>query len=139
MKDILYIDLDGVIVDYYTAANGLTDEEKRVKGFFENLNPIEGAIEAVKLLIDKYDVYILSTAPWTNIHSWSEKRIWVEKYFGDLLFKKLILTHNKGLLKGKYLIDDRIMNGVDTFEGQHIHYGTEEFKNWDLILKYLNV
>lgn len=33
------------------------------------------------------------------------------------MFKSLILAHNKGLLKGDYLVDDRIQNGVDTFEG----------------------
>ena len=55
----------------------------------------------------KYEVYIASTAPWGNIDSLSHKRIWIEKYFGDRLKKRLILTHRKDFLMGDYLIDDR--------------------------------
>ena len=87
----------------------------------------------------KFEVYFLSTAPWSNVHSWSEKRIWVEKHFGEHAFKKLILSHNKGLLRGDFLIDDRTLNGVSEFKGEHIHFGTPEYPNWDAVLKYLAV
>lgn len=136
-KKVIYVDLDGVIVDYMTAYRMTTEEERRKKGFFESLLPIAGAIEAFKHLSEKHDVYLLSTAPWSNPHAWAEKRIWVEKHLGDCAFKRLILSHNKGLLKGDYLIDDRTENGVDGFEGQHIHFGQENFKTWKEVLEYL--
>ena len=138
-KEILYCDLDGVVADYELAKGKKTKEETREKGFFENIPAIEGSVEALTKIMEKYDVYFLSTAPWSNIHSWTEKRVWVEKHFGDNAFKKLILSHNKGLLKGRYLIDDRIANGVDNFEGEHIHFGSDKFKSWNDVLEYLNI
>lgn len=134
-KEILYCDMDGVLVQYPEL--NLTEEDKRQPGFFENLLPIDGALEGFLKLADQYDTYILSTAPWSNIHAWSEKRIWVEKHLGETVFKRLILSHNKGLLKGHYLIDDRTVNGVDGFEGKHIHFGTSQFPNWPSITDYL--
>ena len=105
-KEILYIDLDGVCADYDLAkkrSSGLEPESR--EGFFEFLPEISGAIEAVKKLNERFEIYFLSTAPWSNKFALSEKRIWVEHHFGDIAFKKLILSHNKGLLKGSYLID----------------------------------
>lgn len=137
-KPIIYIDLDGVMVDYDAMKTETTEDQRREKGFFENLEPIDGAIDAFKTLQTYgYEVYVLSTAPWSNIHAWSEKRIWVEKHLGELAFKKLILSHNKGLLKGNYLIDDRTLNGVEDFEGQHIHFGSEKFLNWSKVIEYI--
>ena len=136
-KKIIYFDLDGVMADYDKAKEGKTEDERKAPGFFEGLEPIDGAVEAFKLLSEHYDVYFLSTAPWSNINAPSEKRVWVEKHLGDYAFKKLILSHNKGLLKGDYLIDDRIANGVEDFEGEHIHFGTDMFPNWETILNYL--
>ncbi len=36
-----------------------------------------------------------------------EKRVWIEKYFGLEFTEKLIISANKGLLKGDLLIDDQ--------------------------------
>ena len=136
-KQIVYVDLDGVMADYDKAKEGKTEDERREPGFFENLEPIDGAVEAFKKLSEYYDVYFLSTAPWSNINAPSEKRVWVEKHLGEYAFKKLILSHNKGLLKGDYLIDDRIANGVEDFEGEHIHFGTDQFPDWNSVIEYL--
>ena len=136
-KKILYFDLDGVLADYDKAKAVTSEEDRRIPGFFEGLEPIEGGLDAFKRLSEVYDCYFLSTAPWSNTNAPSEKRVWVEKHLGDLAFKKLILTHNKGLLKGDYLIDDRIANGVEDFAGEHIHFGTEKFPNWESVLNYL--
>jgi 5'(3')-deoxyribonucleotidase len=61
----------------------------------------------------------------------------VENHLGELAFKRLILSHNKGLFTGRALIDDRLRNGVDHFKGEHIHFGTEKFPDWDSVLDYL--
>ena len=37
-----------------------------------------------------------------------------------------------------YLIDDNVWNGVEDFEGIHLHFGTDpQFMNWDDTLKFL--
>ena len=141
MKKILYIDLDSVVVNYMKGIEGLDEEQRKKRilepGFFLNLEPIENAIENVNLLAVHYDVYFASTAPWSNVHSASEKRIWVEKYFPITGHKRLILTHRKNLLIGDYLIDDRLHNGAGKFTGKLLHFGSEEFPDWDSCMKYL--
>lgn len=156
-KKILYIDMDGVIADFdksiiafcpeiLTDIKYLDVKTKDAKidficetetAFFHNLLPFEGAILAVNRLFELYEVYFLSTPMWDVPHSFTGKRIWIEKYFGALGKKKLILTHRKDLTIGDYLVDDRLRNGAGEFKGKHIHFGTEEFPNWEVTLKYL--
>ena len=149
MKKVLFIDLDGVIADFITAMNfhplrkisPYDEHPDTIPGIFRNLNPIIGAIEAVKILLDsnQYEVYFLSTAPWNNPSACTDKRLWLEDQFGDSVNRRLILTHRKDLLKGDILIDDRPNNGAKDFEGTWIQFGTEEFPDWNSILKHLQI
>jgi 5'(3')-deoxyribonucleotidase len=103
--------------------------------------PMPGAIEAVKFLSKHFDIYVLSTAPWLNPSAWTDKLLWIQKYFGkdknSILYKRLILSHHKGLNAEDYLIDDRKKNGVQNFKGEHIHFGEDNFKQWNDIINYL--
>ena len=96
-----------------------------VPGIFALMDPMPGAIEAFNELAKVYDTYILSTAPWNNPSAWEDKIEWVQKHLGDAAHKRLILSHNKHLNMGDYLIDDRLANGADKFQGEHIHFGQE--------------
>ena len=60
-----------------------------------------------------------------------------KKYLGELAYKRLVLSHNKHLNDGDLLIDDRTANGADKFKGEHIHFLTEKFRNWDDVLNYI--
>ena len=146
MKQILYVDLDGVMVDLESHAikrhgadavkhlGRLTSVDKQL---FEDPEPIPGAIEAIKILSEKYDIFFLSTAPWSNAESWSSKRRWVQKHLGKLAHKRLILSHRKDLLMGDFLIDDRPNNGAAEFKGKWIQFGQPGVENWDKILDLL--
>lgn len=151
-KALLFIDMDGVLVDFYRGIRDhypdfdrfaherqreITAELSGQSGFFTQLQPMPGALEAFRRLSAVYDTYILSTPDWNGVNSWTEKRIWVEQYLGEAAYKRLILTHNKGLFSGRALIDDRIRNGVENFRGEHIHFGTGKFPDWDAVLAYL--
>ena len=137
--------MDGVIVDFMQSVKNHPEFEKykneidALPNVFLNALPMEHAIDSVGKLLDcgKYEVYIASTAPWGNIDSLSHKRIWIEKYFGDRLKKRLILTHRKDFLIGDYLIDDRTKNGAGEFKGELIHFGADKFPDWDSVLQYL--
>ena len=48
-----------------------------IPGLFGKMDPMPGAIEAVRTLAEEYDVFILSTAPWRNQSAWSDKVTWV--------------------------------------------------------------
>jgi len=142
---IVYIDMDNVLVNFQSGIDALTDEEKEafkddlddVPGIFSKMKPVDGAIEAYRELSQYFDVYILSTAPWNNPSAWTDKLLWVQKYLGDLAYKKLILSHNKNLNAGDFLIDDRTANGAGEFKGEHIHFLSDTYKNWDDVLDYL--
>jgi 5'-nucleotidase len=145
-KKILYIDMDGVLVNFQTGINKLSeeekikykDQEKNAPHIFSKMEPIEGAIEAYKMLAERYDTYILSTAPWNNETALGDKVAWAKKYLGDTIYKRLILTHNKHLNVGHYLIDDRPhKNGAADFKGELIHFRSEKFPDWNSVLDFL--
>ena len=137
--------MDGVIVDFMQSVKNHPEIEKykneidALPNVFLNALPMEHAIDSVGKLLDcgKYEVYIASTAPWGNIDSLSHKRIWIEKYFGERLKKRLILTHRKDFLMGDYLIDDRLKNGAGEFKGELLHFGTTKYPDWKSVLEYL--
>jgi 5'(3')-deoxyribonucleotidase len=142
---IVYVDMDNVLVDFESGIDQLSEETYQeyqddldeVPGFFRYLPPVEGAIDAFHKLSDQYDVYILSTAPWRNPSAWIDKLLWVKKHLPEVAHKRLILSHNKHLNRGDYLIDDRTANGAGDFSGEHIHFGEEPFLDWDAVLGYL--
>jgi len=146
-KEIVYIDMDNVLVDFRSGIDRLdfntlakySDDLDNVPGIFSLMKPMYGAKEAFDILSEKFDVYILSTAPWDNPTAWMDKRLWVEEHLGENAYKRLILTHNKQLMKGDYLIDDRTANGAGTFIGKHILFGSKErgFDDWDEVLDYM--
>ena len=146
---VVYIDLDGVIADFDKGksehplgnVSPYIGRPDKLPGIYENLDPIEGAIDSVnKLLNSQYKIFFLSTAPWDNPDAWTHKRLWIAKYFEEkLIKKKLILCHHKQLLIGDYLIDDREWNGAAQFTGDWIHFGSERFPKWESVLDYLNV
>ena len=137
--------MDNVIVDFPSGIARTTKEKQmeyqgrldEVPGIFALMDPLKGAIEAYKKLSTKYDTYILSTAPWKNSSGWSDKNEWVKKYLGDVAHKRLILSHHKNLNYGDYLIDDRLANGVNLFKGEHIHFGSDKFPDWESVCSYL--
>ena len=166
MKKIVYVDMDGVLVQFPSSLeevdpwirqeceNWCNENDKHYsdfEGLFATLKPREGAIDAIEKLIKHgYKVLILSTAPWANTTSWTQKRLWVKRFLPSIPAdddppefprKHLILTHRKDLNRGDYLIDDRPNNGAREFgahEGQEwIHFGSDKFPDWESVLDYL--
>lgn len=147
-KKRLYIDMDNVLVDFQSGLDRIPEEIRKkyekndeIPGIFELMEPMPGALDAVDRLKDKFDLYILSTAPWKNPGAWTHKVEWVQKYFGkdeDSPFhKRLILTHHKDFNKGDFLIDDRKDNGAEKFDGEWIKFGSEQFPDWETVTSYL--
>jgi 5'(3')-deoxyribonucleotidase len=157
MKKILYIDMDEVICSFKhrlielfpftehifnepeSYDNGIIIEDCMMKSprFFRDLEPIDGAIDSVRRLSEHYEIYFLSTPFWEVPESFMDKRHWLEEHFGELAYKRLILSHRKDLNLGAYLVDDRLANGSENFLGEHIHFDTPEFPNWKVVEEYL--
>lgn len=138
--------MDDVLCDYTKAhkASLLNQTEvefpQSIKGFFENLKPIKGAIESVEILRNNEDcdVYILTAPSTRNPLSYTEKRLWIENHFDYAFTEKLIICSNKGLLKGDFLIDDyNCGKGQETFEGELIQFGTGPYLTWEHTMNYI--
>jgi 5'(3')-deoxyribonucleotidase len=147
MKKILYIDMDNVLVDFPSAFSRVSpdllikfkDDKDEIPGIFSLMDPMPGAIESFNELSMLFDTYVLSTSPWENDSAWTDKLKWVKKHLGKSAYKRLILSHHKNLNVGDFLIDDRTKNGADMFQGEHIHFGTEKFPNWEAVVRYLKL
>lgn len=118
--------MDDTICDFlgryheFRKAKPEIDFPQSIPGFFENLEPIEGAIESVNALrqSNDFEVYILTAPSTRNPLSYTEKRLWVERHFDYAMVKRLILSPDKSLLRGDVLIDDYAAGkGQDQFEG----------------------
>ena len=141
----LFFDMDGVLVDFQSGIDKLSDEVKKeyegrldeVPGIFSLMDPMPGAIEAVHTLSEYYDMYILSTAPWKNTTAYSDKLAWLTKHFGDLFKKRVIITHCKNLCDGDYLVDDRAKNGASEFPGEWVQFGSKRYPDWEEVTRYL--
>jgi len=146
-KKIIYVDMDNVLVDFESGIKRLEPKVKAayrghlddVPGIFALMDPVDGAVEAFHILASQFDVYILSTAPWENPSAWADKLIWVKKHLGDAAKKRLILTHRKDLNRGDFLIDDREKHGAKEFGGKHIHFKTEQYPDWEQVIRYFIV
>jgi len=145
-KKILYLDMDGVLVDFESGLARVPQEVQleygehrdRIPGIFSLMDPMPGALEAYEELCGLFDTFILSTAPWENSSAWIDKLLWAKEYLGELCTKRLILTHRKDLNRGHFLVDDRPNRGhVEDFQGEVIHFGSERFPGWEAVLPYL--
>jgi len=140
-KKILYIDLDDTLCDFmgeFKRRHSTQLEYPHSKvGFFLNLEPLPDAIESVKKLSEVYDVRFLTRPSIWNTTCYTEKAEWIKKHFGFEMLDRLILSCDKSIFKGDYLIDDSGRDGQDKFEGEWIQFGSEKFSNWKIILEYL--
>jgi 5'(3')-deoxyribonucleotidase len=147
MKLRIYIDLDGTICDLKGSVNKFRKENTNkigeicydypwsLPGFFLSLEPMPLAIESVKNLAERFDVWFLSRPSFKNTGSYTEKAEWIKKYFGYDLQKKLILCGDKSLLKGKILVDDSDNASQDKFEGVWIRIGSDKYPDWTSVIE----
>lgn len=104
---------------------------------FATLPTIEGGIDAAKRLSNYYEVYFLFSPMWDVPDSYMDKRLWIFEHFEEWSRKRLILSHQKDLHIGDYLVDDRTANGAGNFTGKHLLFGSKEFPNWKVVEEFL--
>lgn len=142
-KPLLLIDMDRTLCDYdksfrsKKAKNPNIYFPQSLLKFFEDMEPIDGAVESYNILKEKYDIKILTRPSVHNALSYMEKRLWVEKHLGFDECKNLILCYDKTLVRGEILIDDMIQVGKYIPEWKQIQIQSEEWPNWSVITKYL--
>ncbi len=151
LKDIIvFVDMDGVLADFYTLYLKMLEQEPEIKypqsqwGFFRNLEPIKDAIDTYKWLNSVCRTHILTAPSYMNPLCYTEKRDWVGTYLGMDAANKMIICGYKNLCKGDYLVDDNYTGkGQDLFEGVLLHFH-QETNNWKhikdkLVNTHLNI
>lgn len=112
MKRRVFVDMDGVVVDFESLKNELSltgDELKRMPGAYLKMKAYPEALEGLKWLIGAgYDVFLATKPPTGISFAYADKAEWVFQNLPELK-RKLIITHDKGLLgdENDILIDDR--------------------------------
>lgn len=140
MKKQLLVDMDGVLADVYAQflrmeyeeagirqtpedLNGKTEPEAfvyadkhvRSKGFFRTAPVMEGSVEGLRYLNEKYKVYIVSSAT-EYPNSLLEKHEWLNEHFPFITWQQMIFCGSKEPVRGDLMIDDHPKN-LDHFEG----------------------
>jgi 5'-nucleotidase len=106
------------VIDWSTwtgTAPGATQREREAfrkamtpAGFYAGLKPMPGIREALgEMLAEGHDVHIVTTPDSTNPTSHSDKFHWLERHIGPGWGKRAIMTHDKTLVIGDVLIDDK--------------------------------
>jgi 5'(3')-deoxyribonucleotidase len=85
-------------------------------GFFRNVPVMEGAQEAVRELMQNFDVFIVSAA-MEFPQSLSEKYEWLQEHFPFISWKNIVFCGDKSVIGTDYMIDDFAYN-LDCCKGK---------------------
>jgi 5'-nucleotidase len=102
---------------------GLTRSIITQEHFFENLEPIEGALTAIVEMHNAGFHVVFCTSPLKEYkYCVPEKFKWIEKHLGAFWLSRIIIIKDKTLAHGKYLIDDKPNpeNGTIVPSWQHV-------------------
>eukprot|EP00062_Callorhinchus_milii_P020461 gi/632976133/ref/XP_007904626.1/ PREDICTED: 5'(3')-deoxyribonucleotidase, mitochondrial [Callorhinchus milii] len=108
-----------VSAQYESLKPGLCEKAISVwesKNFFIELDPIPGAVKAVKEMtsLKNTDVFICTSPIPKFDHCPYEKYAWVEKHLGKEFLEQIVLTRDKTLISADLLIDDKVdISGVE--------------------------
>lgn len=122
MRKIIYFDMDGVLVDFYTKASEIhapskTQFWKQVSkiglSFWTSMNEIKGIKEIILSLdLNDIEVNILSKLPITDTaNALAGKALWLSQHYPNI-FTHVILTkgNKRAFAKDCLLIDDKEAN-----------------------------
>lgn len=89
-------------------------------GFFRTIPLMPGAVEAVKKLMENYEVYIVSAATEFP-QSLSEKYEWLTEHFSFISWRNIVFCGDKSVIHTDYMIDDHCKN-LDFCKGKPIMF-----------------
>lgn len=78
------------------------------RSFYEDIPEIPGALDALREMKDKGHIVSLVTSPWwDNETCLEDKKNWVRRNLGYEWMDSLIITRDKTMVVGDFLIDDK--------------------------------
>jgi 5'-nucleotidase len=100
--------------------HNLVWDRLRSPGFFRSLPVMEDAVEVLREINQKYDLYIVSAA-MEFPNSLKDKYEWLQEHFPFIGWQQITLCGDKKLVYGDYIIDDHVRNLVH-FPGKKYLY-----------------
>lgn len=93
-------------------------------GFYRDLPPVPGAIEAVRAFQEAGHEVAICTSPLDQYqHCLTEKYEWTEHHLGIKFVSRMIVTKDKTLIHGDWLIDDNPeIKGIRKPDWVHVIY-----------------
>ena len=86
---------------------------QQTEGFFKRLEPIKGAIEALHELEKDFEVFICTAPLLENPTCTNDKLWWVDNHLGGDWIRRTIITKDKTVVDGDFLIDDKpLITGI---------------------------
>lgn len=112
------------------------------KDFFGELPVMPGAVEAVDAMLTHGHKLFICSTPWDgNDHCVAEKLAWLRRHFGKTIAKHAIFTHDKTVVHGDLLVDDKPeIVGAHAPSWEHVVYhwpynahvvGRKRLYSWD--------
>ena len=163
-RKVVFFDLDNVLVDFESALDAdkirnlvpryecVVNGVKRthyddIPGIFSYSKPVEGAVEALKVISQKFEVFIISHASWANPVAWSNRQDWVKKYFDSdnvngTFYKRLVLAQDRDVttIADSYLVEGAPSHGGGHRLGCNVIYLNKtngDFRDWSSVVKHL--
>jgi len=134
MKPKIGVDVDGVLVDtitlYKEAAKSLSDplDFWRSEDLYDNLLPMEGAVEKLEQLSKHFDIVFVSRLKGNHHRS---KVYWCKKWFPFMI--GFVGTHEKWILNDSLvaMIDDLEDNLFKFDSNKRVLFGGKDFPDWN--------
>lgn len=98
-------------------------------GFFRTASVMQGAVEAVKKLMEDYDVYVVSAA-MEFPQSLPEKLEWLKEHFPFISWQNIVFCGDKSIVHTDYLIDDHCKN-LDKCKGKPLMFSAGHNANFN--------
>jgi hypothetical protein len=97
--------------------------------------PRSSSQKAVRLLIERYQVYFVAPSPSQQTGAYAEASSWLANYFGVPAWGHTVFTNQRHLLYGDYLIEAE--DSGETM-ATRIAFGGETFKTWEDVIDYFD-
>lgn len=94
-------------------------------GFFREMMPVKGGVDAVKTMQQMgLEIFFCTSPLYVYKNCVLEKYEWVDHHFGSEWVNRIVLTRDKTLVKGDILIDDKpVITGAESAPmWEHILY-----------------
>jgi len=99
-------------------------------------HPASSMHKAYELLIERYNVYLVSPAPSNHPEAITATGAWITEHLSAPSWGHVVYTNQPHLLYGDFLVSPE---PCPDFMGTTLHYGSDKFKTWEDLIEYFSL